>query len=72
MSSKLAGTRARQRVLPNTRTHARTHAGWSQTLGRHNHGPAFFNDPWSGFYQLGAAVFSQAHFTQFTSVTTRT
>jgi hypothetical protein len=25
-----------------------------------------FNDPWSGFYQLGASFFTQAHFTQFT------
>ena len=40
---------------------------WSQTLGRHNHGPLMLNDPWSGFYQLGAAFFSQAHWTQFSS-----
>jgi hypothetical protein len=33
--------------------------GWNQMLGRHTHGPAFFNDPWSGFYQLGAAFFTQ-------------
>ena len=26
--------------------------GWSMNLGRHNHGPVFFNDPWSGFYQV--------------------
>lgn len=42
--------------------------GWNQNLGRHNHGPAFFNDPWSGFYQLGAPFFTQAQFTQFTEV----
>ena len=40
--------------------------GWSQNLGRHNHGPAMLNDPWSGFYQLGAGFFTQAHVTQFT------
>ena len=40
--------------------------GWSMNLGRHNHGPAFFNDPWSGFYQLGAPFFTQAQWTQFT------
>ena len=39
---------------------------WSQSLGRHNHGPAMLNDPWSGFYQLGASFFTQAHWTQFT------
>eukprot|EP00039_Didymoeca_costata_P033394 m.42146 g.42146 ORF g.42146 m.42146 type:complete len:1030 (+) comp9849_c0_seq2:322-3411(+) len=42
--------------------------GWNQNLGRHNHGPAFFNDPWSGFYQLGAPFFTQAHWTQFTEI----
>lgn len=42
--------------------------GWSMNLGRHNHGPAFFNDPWSGFYQLGAPFFTQAQFTQFTEI----
>jgi len=30
--------------------------------------PAFFNDPWSGFYQLGAPFFTQAQFTQFTEI----
>ena len=30
--------------------------------------PAFFNDPWSGFYQLGAPFYTQAQFTQFTEV----
>ena len=33
-------------------------------LGRHNHGPVFFNDPWSGFYQLAAPFYTQAQFTQ--------
>ena len=42
--------------------------GWSQNLGRHNHGPAFFNDPWSGFYQLGAPFYTQAQLTQFTEI----
>ena len=27
---------------------------------------AKLNDPWSGFYQLGASFFTQAHWTQFT------
>ena len=27
--------------------------GWSQNFGRHNHGSSYFNDPWSGYYQLG-------------------
>ena len=30
--------------------------------------PAFFNDPWTGFYQLGAPFFTQAQFTQFTEI----
>eukprot|EP00041_Stephanoeca_diplocostata_P014238 m.256482 g.256482 ORF g.256482 m.256482 type:complete len:281 (+) comp19632_c0_seq12:72-914(+) len=42
--------------------------GWNQNLGRHNHGHSFFNDPWSGFYQLGAPFFSQAQFTRFTRI----
>lgn len=42
--------------------------GWSMNLGRHNHGPAFFNDPWSGFYQLAAPFYTQAQFTQFTEI----
>ena len=42
--------------------------GWSQNLGRHNHGPLMLNDPWSGFYQLGAGFFTQAHVTQFTEI----
>jgi hypothetical protein len=37
-------------------------------LGRHNHGPVFFNDPWSGFYQLAAPFYTQAQFTQFTEI----
>ena len=42
--------------------------GWSMNLGRHNHGPVFFNDPWSGFYQLAAPFYTQAQFTQFTEI----
>lgn len=26
---------------------------WTQNLGRHNHGSMMFNDPWSGYYELG-------------------
>ena len=40
----------------------------SVNLGRHNHGPAWFNDPWSGFYQLAAPFYTQAQFTQFTEI----
>jgi len=32
--------------------------------GRHNHGTAQFIRPWDGFYELGAAFWTQAHFTQ--------
>lgn len=31
-------------------------------------GPAYFNDPWSGFYQLGAPFYTQAQMTQFTEI----
>lgn len=31
-------------------------------------GPAYFNDPWSGYYQLAAPFFTQSHVTQFTEI----
>ena len=31
--------------------------GWSMNLGRHNHGPVFFNGPWSGSYRASGAIY---------------
>lgn len=39
---------------------------WTWGYGRHNHGTALFIQPWSGHYVLGAAFWTQAHFTQAT------
>lgn len=39
---------------------------WTWNYGRHNHGTALFIEPWSGYYNLGAAFWTQAHFTQAT------
>ena len=39
---------------------------WTWTYGRHNHGTALFIRPWDGAYVLGAAFWTQAHFTQAT------
>ena len=41
---------------------------WTQNLGRHNHGSTYFNDPWSGHYQLGAPFWAQAQITQLTEI----
>jgi hypothetical protein len=35
--------------------------------GRENHGHAQLVEPWSGYYELGSAFWTQAHFTQFVS-----
>eukprot|EP01084_Bolivina_argentea_P015132 28299_1 len=39
---------------------------WSMNYGLHNHGHSTFIEPWSGYYELGAPFWSQAHITQFT------
>jgi hypothetical protein len=39
---------------------------WTWAYGRHNHGTALFIRPWDGHYVLGAAFWTQAHFTQAT------
>lgn len=39
---------------------------WTWGYGRHNHGTALFMRPWDGSYVLGAAFWTQAHFTQAT------
>ena len=39
---------------------------WTWLYGRHNHGTALFMQPWSGHFQLGAAFWTQAQFTQAT------
>jgi hypothetical protein len=39
---------------------------WTWNYGRHNHGTALFIRPWDGHYVLGAAFWTQAHFTQAT------
>jgi hypothetical protein len=41
---------------------------WTQNLGRHNHGSMMFNDPWSGYYELGAPFWAQAQITQLTEI----
>ena len=33
--------------------------------GRHNHGAAYTNDPWSGYYELSAAFWIQAQVTRY-------
>lgn len=38
---------------------------WTLNYGRHNHGHCTFIEPWSGYYQLGAPFWTQAHITQF-------
>ena len=42
-----------------------THS-FTWNYGRQNHGHSQFVEPWSGHFELGAAFWSQAHFTQFT------
>lgn len=42
--------------------------GWTQNLARHNHGSSYFNDPWSGFYELSAPFWMQAHVSQLTEI----
>ncbi len=42
-----------------------THS-FTWNYGRQNHGHSQFVEPWSGHFGLGAAFWSQAHFTQFT------
>ena len=44
-------------------THARP--GWTMQYGRHNHGAAYTNDPWSGYYELSAAFWIQAQVTRY-------
>jgi hypothetical protein len=39
---------------------------WTWAYGRHNHGTALFVRPWDGNFVLGAAFWTQAHFTQAT------
>ena len=41
---------------------------WTQNLGRHNHGSMYFNDPWSGFFELGAPFWAQAQITQLVEI----
>eukprot|EP01052_Picozoa_sp_SAG31_P048439 SAG31_NODE_10135_length_1179_cov_1.191667_2_plen_168_part_01 len=41
---------------------------WTQNLGRHNHGSTYFNDPWSGYYELGAPFWAQAQITQLVEI----
>ena len=42
----------------------------TQNLGRHNHGSMYFNDPWSGFFELGAPFWAQAQITQLVEIST--
>ena len=40
---------------------------WTWGYGRHNHGTAQFMRPWDGSYVLGAAFWTQSHFSQSTA-----
>jgi hypothetical protein len=41
---------------------------WSQNLARHNHGSAYFADPWSGYFEVGSPWWAQAHIMQFAPI----